>query len=221
MKVNYVLLFYTILNVLANNDGPFYRMELETTNVLIGIHIKAKTMWNMINFVVGQDNISMKQLTFMFALPEQDYDPDSTTQIESEIKLQRWLREASGLEAGQIAADVRCQTSVNDLGEARRLMLKSDLRDLLIHILKNPSTHNMHFEHTCRLIGLFLSMKITAPSAYTTSADVSLPPDYTCVIRHESDILQSFKLFPRFIRFVNNENHRTVGGSILAFIQHY
>ncbi|XP_050420210.1 uncharacterized protein LOC126833104 [Adelges cooleyi] len=219
MRVIYVLLLCTILNVLATKDLDFFRSELENTNILIGAHINAKTMWDMIHFFVEQDNISMEQLIFMFAIPERDHDPDTQTQLLSEIQLQKILFETSGLDAREVEAGVTCLISVKDLGKYRRHILKPHLRNLLIYIIKNLNTYNKGFEHTCRLLGLFMSMETKVP--YATSADVTPPPDSTCVIRHGSVVLQSFKQFIHFIRFVNNENHGEKGQSILAFLQNY
>ncbi|XP_050423434.1 uncharacterized protein LOC126835161 [Adelges cooleyi] len=219
MKVNYVLVFYTILNVLATNDMDFFRSELENTNLLIDVHIEAKTIWNEINFFVGQDNISMEQLTFMFAIPERNYGPDTHTQLLSEIRLQKRLLETSGLEAVAIESGVTCLISVKDLGEYRRLKLKPQLSNLLIYIIKNLETYIMGFKHICRLIGLFMSTDLRGPSV--TSADVSPPPDSTCVIRHGSDVLRSFKYINHYIRFVNDENHGVEGQSIMPFLRYY
>ncbi|XP_050421001.1 uncharacterized protein LOC126833609 [Adelges cooleyi] len=99
-----------------------------------------------------------------------------------------------------------------------KLLSEIQLQKILLET-SDLDTYNKGFEHTCRLLGLFMSMETTVP--YATSADVTPPPDSTCVIRHGSVVLQSFKQFIHFIRFVNNENHGEKGQSILAFLQNY
>ncbi|XP_050437046.1 uncharacterized protein LOC126843252 isoform X6 [Adelges cooleyi] len=108
--------------------------------------------------------------------------------------------------------------NVKSLGADRRILLRPHFRELLLDIIKNPESHNVTFEHTCRLLGLFLSVKDA--ENYSTSAVVTPPPDNTCVISHGEAILKSCKYFSR-LRLVENQDHKNVKGDISLNILRY
>ncbi|XP_050424113.1 uncharacterized protein LOC126835503 isoform X2 [Adelges cooleyi] len=200
MKIIFVLLSCAILNVLATYDTLNNRKTLEITNFLFRRHKSANNMCDKIKHVVARRELSMEKLTFMFALPEQDFGRDPDLQRELELSLQQWLLEGSGLTADEAAAFARGRKGLKCLGEERR----------------NPRNHNMNFEHTCRIIGLFLS---TNPTNYVTSAEVL--SDNTCVISQWARILMSCKYVDNLILFVNNDRHDVTGGSVISFINNY
>ncbi|XP_050421303.1 uncharacterized protein LOC126833800 [Adelges cooleyi] len=113
MKVLYVLLCCAFLNVIAHIDYEFVeesemiaqiereaelnaRKRLETTNILIREHIDRNTIVGKIIEVV-ENEVLMEKLTFMFALPEQDYQQDCHLQDLMELNLQLVMVEGSGL----------------------------------------------------------------------------------------------------------------------------
>ncbi|XP_050444228.1 uncharacterized protein LOC126847857 isoform X10 [Adelges cooleyi] len=211
MKVIYVLMYCVFLNVLTNADIAEKRKMLHTTNILIEIHIGKGTLWNIIKHFACIIDFSMDQLTFMFAIPEKNFDNDRAKQRMLEFGLQLKLLEDSDLTEDDVAAQARSDTSIYDLGDARRKMLDPVLALLIINIMSNPRSHRIDFEYTCRIIGLFWSTRI--PASYINTAIVS--DDETCVIRHGRLDRKSFKRFGLDIHYVDNDDHSDTGNSIV------
>ncbi|XP_050436454.1 uncharacterized protein LOC126843116 isoform X1 [Adelges cooleyi] len=211
MKVVYVLIFCTSLYVLATDDTSDDRKKLKATNILIQVHIDEETIWDKIKYFACHNNYSMEQLTFIFALPEQDYDNNPITQHRFERELQVQLLIGSGYNADRVHQIAHDLFSVNALGMDRRIMLKPVLRLLIIDIIIHPGSHDVNFSSTCRIIGLFMSTKF--PTSYTKTADVLT--DNTCVICHGETDMKSYKYVGASIHAVDNDNHAFVKDSIV------
>ncbi|XP_050444472.1 uncharacterized protein LOC126848013, partial [Adelges cooleyi] len=109
MKVLYVLLCCVVLclNVLASSDEEDdkqlvemersadleNRKRLHTTNTFIKKHVKQRTVRGKITHFVCQNAVTMEKLTFMFALPEQNFNEDPVIQHAMELELQREMHE--------------------------------------------------------------------------------------------------------------------------------
>ncbi|XP_050436899.1 uncharacterized protein LOC126843252 isoform X4 [Adelges cooleyi] len=152
---------------------------------------------------------------------KQDYNADPNTQPILERELQQGLLIESvtgNIQFAQVDDIGSGTNNVKSLGADRRILLRPHFRELLLDIIKNPESHNVTFEHTCRLLGLFLSVKDA--ENYSTSAVVTPPPDNTCVISHGEAILKSCKYFSR-LRLVENQDHKNVKGDISLNILRY
>ncbi|XP_050437740.1 uncharacterized protein LOC126843972 isoform X2 [Adelges cooleyi] len=211
MKVFYVLMICSFIYVFATDDDPADRKVLDTTNILIYKHIDRNTIRNKIkHFAYRRNEFSMKELTFMFAIPEQNIDGDPIIQHALEIQLQQGVLQDSGYTNEQATHEASDRISVFGLGEQRRDLLKPSLALLIIDIMMNPDYHGIDFVFTCRIIGLFMSTKF--PTSYTKTAMVL--PDDTCVIGHGSDGIKSYAYQGKYIHRVNNEDHSDVGKTI-------
>ncbi|XP_050420498.1 uncharacterized protein LOC126833284 isoform X2 [Adelges cooleyi] len=222
MKVFFVLLCCFTLNVVTSTNFPIPRTptqrtpdicttanlpdrrRLNATNQFIQIHIDRRTIRNKImQFVVRQDEDIMKKLTFMFALPEKEINGNFDYQKALEDELQQEL-------SRNLSFYSRFSKSEKELGEDRREMLKPVLKSLITDIRDKHRTNRIDFTHTCRIVGLFWSMRF--PDEYTTNADVV---GEVCVIRHKELIKISCAFYEDDLCFVNNENHDLTGGSII------
>ncbi|XP_050439555.1 uncharacterized protein LOC126845026 isoform X1 [Adelges cooleyi] len=231
MKLFYVIVIYAFLNVVANGayntevrrnpedkltdvhidtENVEDRKNLETTNELIRTLVNRKTAgFNIKNFA-WQHRLSMKHLTFMFAIPEQDCDNNSFLQYIMELYLQQKLIEHLGHFAVKHTPVVKGLDSMDDLGAKRRDLLLKPLGDLITNIINQPKNHHVEFIHICRIIGLFMSVQ--DPKEYATNAAISL--DHTCVISHGETVIKSCKYVGTNLHNVDNENHMSVGKSI-------
>ncbi|XP_050420518.1 uncharacterized protein LOC126833303 [Adelges cooleyi] len=231
MNVFFVLLLCPFLNVLASSSQTYTprrptrrtpdkltkankgdRNRLKFTNVLIDKHILERTIRNkIIHFVVRLDEEIMKKMTFMFALPERSIDEDLEYQKALEEELQLELNREFGLIPNEVIFQAGSRrATANDLGAVRRGMMKLALKSFITDIRDKHRTNSIDFTHTCRIIGLFWSMRF--PDEYTTNADVE---GEVCVIRHKEHIQISCAFYEGDICFVNNENHDLTGGSII------
>ncbi|XP_050431064.1 uncharacterized protein LOC126839696 [Adelges cooleyi] len=211
MKLIYVIMYCAILNVLTNADIIEDRKMLDTTNILIEIHIGKGTIWDKIQYFACHDGFSMEQLAFMFAIPDQNFDSNPVKQYALELQLQQKVLKGSDLTEDDVAAQARGNKSIQDLGDKRRKMLDPVLALLIINIMSNPRSHRIDFKYTCRIIGLFWSTRI--PASYIKTAIVL--DDETCVVRHERVGRKSFKCFGLDIHYVNNIDHTDTGNSIV------
>ncbi|XP_050423879.1 uncharacterized protein LOC126835379 isoform X1 [Adelges cooleyi] len=233
MKVIYVLHFCAILSVLAvDTPGPSQEptqrlvsasvgtkeivddidemKQIETTNILITRHIETNSIWDIIKHFVGLGEFSMVQLTFMFALPEQDFDDNCIMQHFLEARLQRKLFKDINLTFEEVRTQVTGSKTKDSLGLERRVMLIPVLASLINDIIHNPASHSTCFKDTCRIIGLFFST--TWPLSYTKEAIVIR--GQRCSIRHGNRGLKIYKYFGSFIHAMDNGNPSKKGNSI-------
>ncbi|XP_050424446.1 uncharacterized protein LOC126835721 [Adelges cooleyi] len=224
MKIICALLFCAILIILANDendddDKPKDRKKLNATNELLQMHINKCTLWDRFKHFVRQNRHSMEQLNFMFAIPEQDYDGNTIKQhiLERELQQGLLMESVTGNIEFEFVDDIGSdRKKVKKLGADRRKLLRRNLKSLITDIIQNPESHDVTFEHTCKLIGLYLSIRYA--DNYSTSAVVTPPPDNTCVISHGSTAMVSCKYVirrKRLLRLVDNDNHLIIMNDIL------
>ncbi|XP_050436725.1 uncharacterized protein LOC126843252 isoform X2 [Adelges cooleyi] len=201
MKIICALLFCAIFNILATDDKLEDRKKLEATNKLLQMHVSKSTLWDRFKHFVCQNKYSMEPI------------------LERELQQGLLIESVTGnIQFAQVDDIGSGTNNVKSLGADRRILLRPHFRELLLDIIKNPESHNVTFEHTCRLLGLFLSVKDA--ENYSTSAVVTPPPDNTCVISHGEAILKSCKYFSR-LRLVENQDHKNVKGDISLNILRY
>ncbi|XP_050439754.1 uncharacterized protein LOC126845195, partial [Adelges cooleyi] len=201
---------------------PKDRKKLNATNKLLQMHNNKYTLWDRFKHFVCGNQHSMVKLNFMFAIPEQDYEGDTIKQHILERELQQGLLMESvtgNIEfefVDDIGSDIK---NVKELGAERRKIIRYSLKSLIANIIHNPGSHDVTFEHTCQMVGLYLSIKFA--DNYSTSAVVTPPPDNTCVISNGTTVLLSCKYITwrkRLLRLVDKDNHETYGEDILLSV---
>ncbi|XP_050423970.1 uncharacterized protein LOC126835433 isoform X2 [Adelges cooleyi] len=194
-------LFLSLLAVEANN----YVSVVETTNIIIDWLCIDNEIWTMIKRLVSNDvlEFTMKEMAFMFALPEHNINNDPVRQYVLQTRMQSELIHGTDLPVGFVYELVEGRKSVNELGTERRSKIRQALKMLILNILCQREP-NISFIQTCRIIGLFLSTKF--PASYTKTATVAA--DNTCVLGAVDRSTKSYKQFGFEIYLVSNENHQ-------------